>query len=116
MTKTRLGVEGEIDGRIPQLRRLMRAAWRQGVHFAWTVDGELVGGGPDTPAARAAVDALQPHWDLLCQAGLLALAENGVPAMESVEAALDYVRHALARDRAGGLPSFLEMLGIGPEQ
>ena len=32
--------------------------------------------------------------------------------MESVEAAQVYVKYAIARDRAGGLPAFLEALGI----
>jgi hypothetical protein len=32
--------------------------------------------------------------------------------MESVEAAQDYVRHAIASDRAGARLAFLEALGI----
>jgi len=72
MTKTRREVEGEIDGRMPQLVQLVGTAWRHGVHFAWTVDGEVVVGGPNTPAARSAMDALLPYAELLRQTGLLA--------------------------------------------
>jgi hypothetical protein len=100
MTKTQRGVE-EVDGQISQLVRLMVAAWRRGVHGAWTVGGQVVVGGPNTPAARAAMDALRPYAELLHTTGLHALADNGIPPMESVEAAKDYVRLAIARDREG---------------
>jgi hypothetical protein len=112
MTKTRRGVEEEVDGQISLLVRLMVAAWRRGVHVAWTVGGQVVVGGPNTLAARAAMDALRPYAELLRTTGLHALADNGIPPMESVDAAKDYVRLAIARDREGGLPGFLEMLGI----
>jgi len=127
MTKTQRGVERDIDGRRRQLAQLMRAAWQQGVHVAWTVDGEVVVGGPDTPAARSAMDALLPYAELLRQEGLCCLAYNGIPPMPSLEAAQDYVRHAIARDHAAGRPlfpkalgektlnGFLKVLGIGPE-
>lgn len=115
MTKTQGGVEREIDGRMAQLFRLMNAAWRQGVHFAWTVDGEVVVGGPDTPAARSAMDALRPYAELLRRTGLLALAEQGVPRMRSLEAAWGYIEGAVARDRAGGRPAFLRMVGLRPD-
>jgi len=116
MTKTelqRLAVEVKGDARGPALRRLVKAAWRRGVHFAWTADGEVVAGGPNTPAARSAVEALLPYAELLRKSGLVALAEQAVPPMASVEAACDYVVHAVESDRADRGAGFLEMLRTG---
>jgi hypothetical protein len=75
----------------------------------------MVVGGPGTPAARSALDALLPYVELVRRAGLVALAEQGAPPMPSLEAAWEYVKDAVACDRAGGRPAFLKMLGIGPE-
>jgi hypothetical protein len=110
MTKTQRPVGVEDNWLMPDLSQLMWAAWRQGVHVAWTAAGEVVVGGPDTPAARSAMDALRPYAELLRRTGLLALAEQGVPPMPSLEAAWAYVRCAVERDRAGGRPAFLETL------
>jgi hypothetical protein len=111
MTKTKLqhlAVEVKGDARMPELARLMHVAQRHGVHTAWTADGHVLLGGPDTPAARAALAALQPYLPLLAMAGLVALAESGIPPMGSVEEARDYVEHALVSDRAGGCACCLE--------
>lgn len=104
MTRTQRTVTGE------DLLRLMAAAWRQGVHAAWTADGQVLLGGPNTPAARAALDALRPYADLLAEMGLCALAESGIPPMASLEEARDYVVHAIACNATDRGQEFLETL------